>query len=280
MISKCITYLFDDYRKQRNALLFKNLLYIFILLKCFFWILNFDLLFGEHALSQINEYQVSFIKRFAFMLYYSTSPVYPVICIIFLIGVSMFSLIKVRSHVILDALVYMIIININAKLYTATTAGDPLLANLCFLSIFLRKNFTVSNSFIGQLSILLHNFSFFALVTQVCILYSYSALAKWYDADWQNGTAIHVVNSTYHYSRAFLIDHASMLFPVSFVMSYLVLIYQSVFVFMIWLKKPKRYFLHFGVLMHLYIAFVIGLFFFGLIMAITYALFYDLEEDS
>ena len=280
MINKVITYLFDDYHKKQNAHAFKNLLYIFILLKCFFWILNFTILFGEEPVSLAVHAPLAFYKKFAFFLYYSTSTTPSIICLITLVIASGFSLLSRYSYFILDVIIYIIVININAKLYTSLTAGDPLLSNLCFLSIFLRKNFTIQKTFWGDLSVLLHNVSFIALISQICIVYFYSALAKWVDADWLNGEAVNLVNMTHHYSPALLIDHASFLYPVSFVLTYVVLLYQTLFPVLIWFKKIKKPFLFMGIIMHLYIAFMMGLFFFGLIMAITYVLFFDYNHES
>lgn len=181
---------------------------------------------------------------------------------------------------LIDLCIYFIIININSKIYTSLTAGDPLLANMCFLMSFLRKDFARKETFYGDLSVLLHNVSFVALIIQVCIVYAYSALAKWVDTDWQNGTAVDIVNRTYHYSRLFIVHHADGLFSLSFILSYVVLVYQSLFPVLVWFKSIKKHFLTIGVIMHLYIAFVMGLFFFGLIMALTYLLFYDFKDED
>jgi hypothetical protein len=287
-MTKAIAYAFDDYRKQTNASLFKNLLYVFILLKCFFWSLNFDLLFGENALSYIptdivtiEEYKnkISFGKHFAFLLMYSTQTWHFVFALITLAGISIFSINK-RSYYVLDAIVYFLILNINLKTYASTTAGDPLLSNLCFLSIFLRNDFTRTQGVWGDLKILFHNFSFLALITQVCIVYFYSALAKWYDPDWVHGEAIYLVNQARHYSNWFLVKNADSIHAFSVFITYFILIYQSAFPVFAFLPKIKKYFLHIGVLTHLYISFVIGLFFFGLIMALTYVLFYDFEDND
>jgi hypothetical protein len=287
-MTKAISYAFDDYRKQKNAGLFKNLVYVFILLKCFFWCLNFDILFGENALSYIatdivrlEEYKnkISFGKHFAYLLMYSTQSWHFIAAIITLAGISIYSINK-RSYYLLDAVVYFLILNINLKIYTSTTAGDPLLTNLCFLSIFLRNDFTRDHSAWGDIKVLLHNFSFLALLVQVCIVYFYSALAKWYDPDWISGEAIHLVNQARHYSNWFLVRNAGAVHGLSVLLTYFVLIYQSAFPVFVFLPRIKKYFLHLGVLMHLYISFVMGLFFFGLIMALTYVLFYDFKSPA
>lgn len=127
---------------------------------------------------------------------------------------------------------------------------------------------------------MLHNFSFLALLVQVCIVYFYSAMAKWADADWTSGNAITLVNKAAHYSNYFLMSNANTLHPVSMFVSYFVLLYQTTFPLFVFIPKIKRQFLTLGILMHLYISFVMGLFFFGLIMVLTYVLFYDFSYDS
>ncbi len=265
---------------------FKNLLYIFILLKCFFWALNFDLLFGENALSYVNstavsltDYKnaISYSKHFAYVLLYSSTSWHSVLALTLVAFISLFSLAK-RSYIVMDLLLFFLLVNINFKIYTSTTAGDPLMTNLCFLSVFLRKEFMRKEGIWGDLKVLLHNFSFLALIVQVCIVYVYSAMAKWIDDDWVNGDAITLVNKAVHYSNYFLINNADTLHPISLVITYFILMYQTVFPIFVFLPKIKKYFLNMGVLMHLYIAFVMGLFFFGLIMALTYILFYDFEK--
>ncbi len=118
------------------------------------------------------------------------------------------------------------------------------------------------------------------MILQVCILYGFSALAKWYDADWLNGEVVYVTSQAQYYSRSFVINTVDSFHFLTVIITYVVLLYQSLFPFLIWVKGIKRYFLHFGVVMHLYIAFVMGLFFFGWIMVITYVLFYDFKEDN
>lgn len=287
-MTKAIAYVFDDYRKSSNARLFKNLLYVYVLLKCFFWALNFDLLFGDNALSYVptdivtlEEFKndISFGKHFAYLLMYSAHTWHFVLAIVMLATICIFSINR-RSYYILDGIVYILVLNINMKTYTSCTAGDPLFMNLCFLSIFLRNDFTRAVGAWGDLKVLLHNFSFFALIVQVCVVYFYSALAKWYDADWVSGEAIHLVNQARHYSNWFLVKNAGTIHGISVFFTYLVLIYQSIFPVFVFLPKVKRYFLLIGIFMHLYISFVMGLFFFGLIMALTYVLFYDFGKDG
>lgn len=264
--------------KKRNAWLFKNLLYVFILFKCIFWILNFDILFGDNCISYQSVQSYGGYKYYAFILFLYKEPILCGIFLSIVVALTLYSLFR-KSYYLSDIIIYLLVLNVNTKTWTTLTAGDPLLVNLCALSVFLRKDFTLAKTVWGELKVLLHNVSFIALVVQICIVYFYSALAKWNDSDWTQGQAIDLVNRALHYSNHFLASHANSFYYLSVVLTYLVLIYQTVFPVFIFLPKVKRYFLHFGVIMHLYISVVMGLFFFGLIMALTYVLFYDFEES-
>jgi len=56
-------------------------------------------------------------------------------------------------------------------------------------------------------------------------------------------------------------------------LTYATIIYQLLFPMLIWFRRFKIYFFSFGIIQHLLIAFGMGLFSFGVIMAICYILF-------
>jgi hypothetical protein len=279
-MNKVITYIFDDYRKQRNARLFKNLLYVFLIVKCVLWLLNYDILFGAHAVSLVYDEPIGFFEYFAYIIYLSKNTSLPIWFICAALLLSIVSLVNKRSYLLADLIIYLLVLNLDIRIYTTTTAGESLLVNLCFLSAWLRKDFTRGTTVYDQIKIVLHNVSFFALLLQVCILYGFSALAKWYDADWLSGETVYLTTKAFYYSTPLMVSIADSIHPLTVAITYVLLAYQSLFPFVVWFKSIKRYFLHLGVLMHLYIAFVMGLFFFGWIMVITYALFYDFESPA
>lgn len=275
-----ITYLFDDFRKQKNARLFKNLLYIFLSVKCVFWLLNFDMLFGENSLSLTFDHHISVFKGLAYFLYSQNNPAYCMYFIAVLLIACLYSLRSSRSFLVIDLVIYFLVLNIDIRIYTTSTAGESVLVNVCFLSAWLKKEFKLGNSTYDQLKVLFHNLSFYALILQICIVYGYSALAKWFDADWLSGNAVYLASKTFHYSRSFVVDHVDSVKFVAIALTYIVLLYQTLFPFLVWFKKLKPYLLIMGVIMHLYIAFVMGLFFFGVIMILTYVLFIDFPEEE
>lgn len=279
-MNKLISYLFDDYRKQKNALLFKNLLYLFLIIKCVFWLLNFDILFGEHAVSITYEHTISPVKKLAYFIYFHANPDLALLCIFTLLTFALISLLNKRSYLFIDLAIYLLVLNLNIRVFTTTTAGESLVVNLCFLSAWLRKDFNLGTSVYDQLKVVFHNVSFYALALQVCIVYGYSAWAKWYDADWLSGEAVYLTSKAFHYSRSFIVDHVDSFHALTVGLTYLVLMYQTLFPLLVWFKSLKKYFLLIGIIMHVYIAFVLGLFFFGMIMTLTYVLFYDLDKSK
>lgn len=236
------------------------------------------MLYGEHAISLTYNSSIGFFKSLAYIIYSSKNSNVALLFIYTTLLFSLISLFGKKSYLLLDLLIYLMVLNLDIRVYTTSTAGESLLVNLCFLSAWLRKDFSIGTSIYNQIKIVLHNVSFIALVLQVCILYAYSALAKWYDVDWLNGEAVYLSCKAFHYSRSFVVDNVDSFHLLTVIATYVLLVYQSLFPFLVWIKKVKRYFLFIGILMHLYIAFVMGLFFFGIIMIITYVLFYDFEE--
>lgn len=65
---------------------------------------------------------------------------------------------------------------------------------------------------------------------------------------------------------------------LSKIATYAVLMYQGLFPLIVWFKKVKIPFLLFGVLMHLGIAFGMGIFTFGIVMCLVYLPFLSADQ--
>lgn len=274
-MNRALTYFFKESIYLKNAKAFKNLLFAFVIYRCISWLLHFNVLFGENVISLNFARQVIWYQTPAFFLYQHPSSSLAIVFICISLVLSLFALFSERNFPIINLFIGILVSNIHQVIYTSLTAGDALLVNLLFLSSFLLKNQSKSFKKKPVLFNALHNFSFIALIIQVCFLYAYSAIAKWLDQNWVNGHAIGLVWQIPHYSPGLLAGSSTFLSIFSFILTYLVLIYQTVFpLIFLFPFKIKNKFLWIGIIMHLYIAFVIGLFSFGIIMIITYALFY------
>ncbi len=258
-------------------LVFKYALYAYVIIRCVVWLCNYNLLFCEPTISLLNFVSVKPLDYPAYFLYFSSNSFLPALFIVSSIIISLLSILK-KSTLATDLLLYILVLNIHYKLYTTLTGGDAILNNLLFLGAFARTKFISSESFYHSLLKLLHNFSVIALMFQVCIVYFYSAMVKWVDYDWLNGSAMCYISEIKHFSNGIL-SGASVPSALSFILSYLVLLYQSFFPAFIFMKKYKNLFLGCGIIMHLYISVTMGLLFFGLLMICTYFLFFNFKKE-
>ncbi len=267
-----ITYFFDDYRYKSQSLWFKRLLYIFVIIKCIYWLCYYNLLFGENSIVYTEPHSIGFIKDFAFYLYNSNSTNLGYVFLVSAILLSILPFFFRKLYLISDFILWILIINISNKLYPTLTGGDYLMNQFLLFNCFLafEKN---RNNF----KIIFHNFACIALVIQICMVYFLSALAKLNSAEWLNGSAIATTLQIKQYALEPFSDTKQN--ALSFILNYVVLFYQLFFPLVIWFKKIKKPFLIIGIIMHLFIAFAMGLMSFGFIMILGYVYFYDFKND-
>lgn len=121
-----------------------------------------------------------------------------------------------------------------------------------------------------------NNLVWLGLIAQVILAYFESALYKYMGNTWLNGTSIwNLSHWDIYFNKGlgeFIQDHLW----IGIVLTYLGLAYQSLFPFMVWSKRYKKYILMAGIGFHLFTIFFMNLPFFGSIMIISYLLF--LEE--
>ncbi|HDR7695601.1 HTTM domain-containing protein [Bacillus sp. CH_48] len=137
---------------------------------------------------------------------------------------------------------------------------------------------TTTNTENISLRNLLHNLSILACLVQVSILYLTSGLHKAMGELWQNGTALYYVLQVDEFSHPFFknLIHSSDLMLVTG--SYITVIVQLAFPFLLFNKKTK-YIGMMGIIgMHLGIAIVMGLFSFSFIMISNQLLFLTDKE--
>jgi Vitamin K-dependent gamma-carboxylase len=181
---------------------------------------------------------------------------------------------KLRLHFIFDFIIWLTVINVHYKLYPTLSAGEYILNQLLFFNCFISDNFIKNEATLSRINVAMHNFAISAVIVQMCFVYFFSSIAKLGDESWINGSAVLMTMQTNHFSIPFITLNAESLTPIFIFLNYASLIYQILFPFVVWIRKVKIPFLVIGILMHLYIAFVMGLVTFSLIMIIGYIYFW------
>jgi hypothetical protein len=238
------------------------------------WLNHFDLLFGANSIILSTPISIGWFKDLAFILY-SHSNVY--LSLAFLIAVlclSVLNLFTSKFSYLSGLILWILVTNIHNKLYPSITGGDLLLNQFLFFNVLISASFIKNESFVSSLRVCFHNLAIVAVMLQLCIVYFLSGLAKIGDIGWISGTAIISVSQIRHFSLYSSLGPDSILNPIYIFLNYLVLFYQLLFPILVWLKKIKKVLLSIGILMHIYIGFVMGLPEFSAIMIIAYVYFW------
>lgn len=277
-MKKVVSYFFSEYNLSHQTLKFKQLLYLFIVIKVIYWLWYYNLYFGQNAIAFIKPHSLGALKDVSFLLYNNTSlsaGYFFIFGTLFFLALSYF--VK-KIPFLFEFILWLLILNIHNKLYPTLTGGDYLLNQFLFFNCFLSKTRINSSIGLNELAKCFHNFGALAIVIQIQIVYLIAGIAKLNSSDWLSGIAIinlGEVNYFNLYSNAF-----SATGLIAYFFNYLVLFYQLLFPVLIWVEKIKKPLLVIGILTHLYIAFVMGIMGFGLIMLIPYVYFWPVKNTK
>ncbi|MBP7808554.1 MAG: HTTM domain-containing protein [Bacteroidia bacterium] len=263
--------MFNDYRYAKESNWLKKLLAFFVLYKCLYWIIDFELLFSDNNIIYHNSVQLPSWKNVVFVLFNHPTPLISGLFIALSIALALYVVFFNKQHRIVFFILWLAISNLNNNTFCTLTGGDSLLQVLLFLCIFLSNTQRKENSVLGDLDMAFHNMGITALQIQVCLVYFLNAVAKLADSDWINGNAVSDTLALHEFSLPFLYQSNT---TIDLVLNYTVILYQLLFPVLVWIKKIKKWYLLLGVFQHLYIAFILGLPSFGLIMILAYAAFY------
>ncbi|MDO9000265.1 MAG: hypothetical protein Q7W45_10915 [Bacteroidota bacterium] len=275
-MKKVVSYFFAEYNLSRQTLKFKQLLYLFIAIKAAYWLFYYQLFFGENAIAYIRPYSLGTMKNIAFLLYNNSSTNAGYFFIIGLLGFLTLSYFIRKIPFLLEFIIWILVLNIQNKIYPTLTGGDYLLNQFLFFNCFLSKSNITNLTWQNALSKCFHNFGVTAIIIQINLVYLIAAIAKLNSSDWLNGVAIIKLNYVDYYNL--FSNSISTNNFVDYFINYLVLFYQLFFPVIIWINKIKVPFLILGILIHLYIALIMGLVGFGLIMIIAYVFFWPFKK--
>jgi hypothetical protein len=251
---------------EKQSRFFLNVLYVFILYKCSCWLFLFEFLFAnDNAVYKGHTITPSLWKA-AFVLYHSNSATMASIFIFSLIGLSLFGLFSRSTFLFLHLPIWFLLLNIHQATYISLSGGDYLLQQLVLCSLFLQKRRGERPK-----HPIIHNLSALAIMVQVCFMYVSAGVFKVINADWQNGLAL------FWFMKQDAFNTMQWQFPnfVSKVLNYLVVGYQLSFPILFFSKKLKPFLLFVGVIMHVFIIVIMGLWSFGIISLLPYLLFFE-----
>ncbi len=265
-----------------SNLWFKRLLYAFLLYKSLHWNYFFDFLFAGNNILFPTYTSIGPIKDLAFLLLHYPNDALARVFIITVFFIGIYRLFF-RSHFwalsfVLDLILWFLVLNLNNKMYTSLSGGNMLLNQLLLFNCFIYQRAPEANTKLKQLRLFLQNMAILFIQVQVMLLYFISGLSKLAYPAWLDGSAIQQILMINHFSAIHLPARNIFLSFFIVLITYAVLAFQLLFPFLVWWPKVKPYFLLFGILMHLYIAFFMGLPDFAFIMLLGYLYFWPRRE--
>ncbi|MCW3076790.1 MAG: hypothetical protein JWO32_1399 [Bacteroidetes bacterium] len=274
-----VTYFFSDLNYQSRAAIFKKLLYLFVIAQCIYWLINYDLLFGENSVITSREFDIGFIKGLAFFLYHPQNSSLCLMAIIAALILSLLSLLKIKLYFIFDFILWLLVLNLHNRVYPTLTGGNYFLNQLLFFNCFISFVFPNKNTTWHQLKTCFHNFAILAIIIQVCFLYCASGLLKLNDSEWMSGEAFSLISGVNHYNTYTPVRFSENS-NLPLIITFVVIFYQLLFPILIWFSSIKKIMILIGICMHLYIALVMGLLSFGLVMLIPYVFFWPSKKQE
>lgn len=270
-MQKISQYFLNDLQFLKRTIWFKRALYTLIIINCFYYLGHYDLLFGANSIVYINPAKIGFIKNIPFLLYHSAGEYTAFWFIGFLLTLTFFNLLLPRLYFIPDVLIWLLVLNLHNRVYPALSGGNYFLNQLLFFNCFLAGSHRFQNNrFIKPF----HNTAVVGVITQVCVIYLISGLTKLFDPAWRSGEAIGSILRLDYFKLGAIDLYFPFLEPLYLVTGYLVMSYQLLFPAFVWIRPFKKPFLVLGLLIHLYITFVMGLVTFGIVMMTCYIYFW------
>lgn len=156
---------------------------------------------------------------------------------------------------------------IGFKTIDLTHGGHHLAGLLLFYNIFLNNSTQIWLRSISNIALL------FARL-QLCSMYLFAGINKLYGLYWIDGTALNLVLLNDVYSNWYFRDFLLTIPWLTIMGTYLVLAYQLLFSVLVWIHSLKKYVLTMGILFHLSIWWLTGLYDFAWFAIASYTLFW------
>lgn len=170
----------------------------------------------------------------------------------------------------LSILVFIISLNYLSLFYLATNSGDKLLNFFVFSLIFVNENAVKQ-----QLGWMLNNATALLVKINICAVYFLNGYGKILKSSWWDGSFMQQVWQLEYYTNLHLVPQWFSNSTMCLITSWLVIIFELAFPFLIWFGALRKWLVPIGLIFHIFIAAFLSLPDFGLTMMTAYLLFVD-----
>lgn len=173
---------------------------------------------------------------------------------------------------LLTLFIWLVSLNLYHSAGPMNDGGNNLAQLLLLYMVIVDFGHVYAKSLGSRFRIAFGNAAFIMSRVQVCIVYLTAGTLKVQGALWQKGMTLYYLSQSETFGHPLMRTFA-LEFPMLLSLAtYMVMAFQICFPFLVWQPKVRPYIVAFGIMLHLGIAFGMGLLTFGLIMCASYAL--------
>ena len=277
-MNKIINYFTNDFAHWNKIDFFKKALYIYLFLHTVSLLPAANDFFGYNGIGGTKGFAWTGSDAFLNVLSHAINHNHTWIFWSFILGQLFFLTLGYFSinPKLSGFMIWFLTANLYLKGGVFFTGGEVLINFMLFYLMFIQKTDKSSANY--ELQNAMNNSFYVILLAQVCILYFFSSYWKLYDENWTNGKALYYISQIDSFSANWMKFLFTTYPSLSVIMTYSVLLYQGLFLILVWTKRFKTPLLIFGVFLHLGISMGMGIFAFGIIMILSYILFLDNEQ--
>lgn len=169
--------------------------------------------------------------------------------------------------------VWVLFVNLHFGNHAISNGGWHIMHHLLLLSIFLVKVSPAANDRLAAFGRFIHHVAFYFIWWQISLLYLSSGLHKFLGTYWLKGEAMLIILSMEEFSLPWIAEAMQKNSALMMMLTWLGFSYQLLFPVLIWVKRLRPYLLMAGLGFHLFIAFVVGVTDFGIILIGAYVIF-------
>ncbi|MFN0032594.1 MAG: hypothetical protein ACKVOR_10585 [Flavobacteriales bacterium] len=282
-LNQLTTYFTEEVRGKGPFTLFGVLVYVWFLIHAISLFFSQSVLWGTEKIFYRHGYADSVIENFFFQLVYESGRstyIYVLHIVCALLSVVSFHPVFYTSKNSWS----LAKLNIGAAgvrlvtwcsglmlFYAAIEAFDSGLLLMLLMAFYCSFAFVhTNNPYLKAIT----NAARIACIIQVCVVYFTAALYKLGGTQWLDGSALYYTLHITHYSSSWWQQFAENNYFITQLFTWGGLAYQLLFPVLVWLGRIRKPLLVIGVLFHLFIGAVFGLWFFALAMVICYVPFW------
>ena len=268
---KILAHFNSSFTEERNVLFLRYGVLFFCVVNAIHNVILLEYCWGEYKMSptlSIGKFSSNFVN-----LLNEGGTAFAILLIIIQL-LCLTGAIFLKYKRILTFIAYFATANLVNSTYLMNSGGHHVILLVLFFLSLINEEHTLDNSWPNAIN----KAAMIAIKIQVCMIYFISFLYKIIGEIWLDGSALWQALMLDEYTLPIFKEWFASNNYILVFGTYFVLAYQILFPILIWVKKVRKWVLLFGVGLHLFIAFGLGLFTFGIAMIVAYFAFYVPEN--